>query len=38
MVLLGYIISVTKIAVDPTKVEVILRWEKPTIATEILSF
>ena len=30
--------SAARIAVDPAKVEAVLRWERPTTATEIRSF
>lgn len=38
VVFLGHVLSSTRIVVDPTKVEAILRWEYPTIPIEIQSF
>ena len=35
---LGYVISAKGIAVDPTKVEAVVKWESPKSATEIKSF
>jgi len=35
---LGHVISTKGIAVDPTKVEVVVKWESPKSATEIRSF
>ncbi|XP_027338009.1 uncharacterized protein LOC113851906 [Abrus precatorius] len=35
---LGHVISAKGIAVDPSKVEAVLQWERPKIATEIRSF
>nr|KYP66713.1 hypothetical protein KK1_013019 [Cajanus cajan] len=34
----GHVILAEGIAVDPTKVEVVIQWERPRIATEIRSF
>ena len=38
VVFLGHVVSPAGIAVDPAKVEAVLRWERPTTATEIRSF
>ena len=38
VVFLGHVVSADGIAVDPAKVEAVLRWERPTTATEIRSF
>jgi hypothetical protein len=38
VVFLGHVISVQGILVDPRKVEVVLKWERPTNVTEIRSF
>ena len=38
VVFLGHVVSAAGIAVDPAKVEAVLRWERPTTATEIRSF
>jgi len=35
---LGHVISAQEIAVDPTKVEAVVKWESPKSATEIRSF
>lgn len=35
---LGHVISLKDIFVDPQKVKVVLKWERPTIVTEICSF
>lgn len=35
---LGHVISLKDIFVDPQKVKVVLKWERPTIVTEIRSF
>jgi len=35
---LGHVISAQGIAVDPTKVEAVVKWESPKSATEIRSF
>ena len=35
---LGHIISAQGISVDPSKVEVVLQWERPKTVTEIRSF
>jgi hypothetical protein len=35
---LGHIISTKGVFVDPQKVEVVLKWERPTSVTEIHSF
>jgi hypothetical protein len=35
---LGHVISVEGVFVDPQKVEVVLKWERPTSVTEIRSF
>jgi len=35
---LGHVISAQGIAMDPTKVEVVVKWESPKSATEIRSF
>jgi len=35
---LGHVISVQGIAMDPTKVEAVVKWESPKSATEIRSF
>ena len=35
---LGHVISAHSIAVDPTKVETVVKWESPKSATEIRSF
>ena len=35
---LGHVISAQGIAVDPTKVEVVVKWESPKSAIEIRSF
>ena len=34
----GYVISAKGIAVDPAKVEAVVKWESPMLATEIRSF
>ena len=38
VVFLGHVVSAVGIAVDPAKVEAVMRWERPTISTEIRSF
>jgi hypothetical protein len=38
MVYLGYIVGNGQLKIDPTKVEVIVKWPKPTTATEVRSF
>lgn len=38
VVFFGHVVSTIHIAMDPTKVEAILRWERPTLMTEIFSF
>jgi len=38
VVFLGHVISTERILVDPRKVEVVLKWERPTNVTEIRSF
>ena len=38
VVFLGHVVSMAGITVDPAKVEVVLRWERPTTATKIRSF
>ena len=35
---LGHVISTQGISVDPSKVEVVLQWERPKTVTEIKSF
>ena len=35
---LGHVISAQGISVDPSKVEVVLQWERPKTVTEIRSF
>jgi len=35
---LGHIISARGIAMDPTKVDAVVKWESPKSATEIRSF
>jgi hypothetical protein len=35
---LGHVINKDGVAVDPSKVEVVMKWERPTNATEIRSF
>jgi len=35
---LGHVISAQGIAVDPTKVEAVVKWESPKSATEIINF
>jgi hypothetical protein len=35
---LGHVISAEGVFVDPQKVEVVLKWERPTSVTEIRSF
>ena len=35
---LGHVVTKDGIAVDPSKVEAVLRWERPTSVTEIRSF
>jgi hypothetical protein len=35
---LGHAISIEGVFVDPQKVEVVLKWERPTLITEICSF
>jgi len=35
---LGHVISAQGIAMDPTKVDVVVKWESPKSATEIRSF
>ena len=35
---LGYVISAKGIAVDPTKIETVLKWEMPKTVTEVRSF
>ena len=35
---LGHVISTKGIAVDPTKIETVLKWERPKIVTEVRSF
>jgi hypothetical protein len=35
---LGHVVSKDGVAVDPSKVEAVLRWERPKNATEIRSF
>lgn len=34
----GHVIPAEGITIDPTKVEVVLRWERPTLVTEVRSF
>jgi len=36
--LLGHVISTQGIVVDPSKVEVVLKWEHPKLVTKIRSF
>jgi hypothetical protein len=38
LVYLGYIVGNGKIKIDPSKVEVIVNWPKPTTTTEVRSF
>jgi hypothetical protein len=38
LVYLGYIVGNGQLKIDPTKVEVIVKWPKPTTATEVRSF
>ena len=38
VVFLGHVISEKGIGVDPKKIEVVLKWERPTNVTEIRSF
>lgn len=38
VVFFGHVVSKNPIAVDPAKVEAILRWERPTSVTELGSF
>jgi hypothetical protein len=35
---LGHVINKNGVAVDPSKVEAVMKWERPTNATEIRSF
>jgi len=35
---LGHVISAQGIAVDPAKIETVVKWEKPQIVTEVQSF
>ncbi|WVY99024.1 hypothetical protein V8G54_031175 [Vigna mungo] len=35
---LGHVISAQGISVDPAKIEVVLKWERPTSVTEVRSF
>ena len=35
---MGHVISAQGIAVDPTKIEVVVKWERPQTATEVQSF
>jgi len=35
---LGHMISAQGISVDPSKVEVVLKWERPKLVTDIRSF
>jgi len=35
---LGHVISAKGIAVDPTKIETVLNWERPKTVTEVQSF
>jgi hypothetical protein len=35
---LGHVVNKDGVAVDPSKVEVVLKWERPTNVTEIWSF
>ena len=35
---LGHVISAKGIAMDPAKVEAVVKWESPMLATEIRSF
>jgi hypothetical protein len=35
---LGHVINKDGVAMDPSKVEVVMKWERPTNATEIRSF
>jgi hypothetical protein len=35
---LGHVINKDGVAVDPSKVETVMKWERPTNATEIRSF
>ena len=38
MVFLGHVVFAAGIAIDSAKVEAMLRWERPTTATEIRRF
>jgi hypothetical protein len=38
LVYLGYIVGNGKLKIDPTKVEFIVKWPKPTTATEVRIF
>ena len=35
---LGHVVSSKGIAVDPTKIKIVMRWPKPTTFTEVRSF
>jgi len=35
---LGHVISAQGIAVDPSKIEIVLKWERPQTVTEVRSF
>jgi chemotaxis signal transduction protein len=35
---LGHVINKDGVAVDPSKVEAVMKWERPTNVTEIRSF
>ncbi|XP_072090553.1 uncharacterized protein [Arachis hypogaea] len=36
--LLGHVVSKRRIVVDPSKLEAVMEWERPTIVTEVRSF
>ena len=38
MQFLGHVVSESDVAVDPTKIEAVTKWERPKIVTEIRSF
>lgn len=38
LVYIGYVIGGGQLKVDPAKVEVIVKWPKPSIVTEVRSF
>jgi len=36
--ILGHVISTRGIVVDPTKIETVVKWERPQTVTEVWSF